>query len=133
MDDFGEEHGLSFVHDLQKLQLNNRCYISWVAAGAIGGRFLGVSGIVLGGGAGLLAAAMTCKPLTDAASTHMTQSFLSEGVLQQFESKLRQYAPVTRDQSLALAKAVLEAYPQPQAATPPIDFGSELKRFLQAS
>lgn len=131
MDDFVEEQGQSFVHDLQKTALNNRCNIGWIAGGLLLGRLGGVPGVVLVGAAGLLAAAISCKPLTDAASKHMTQSFLSERVLQQFESKLRQYAPVTREQSLALAKAALDAYPQPQAATPPIDFGSELQRLLR--
>ncbi len=112
-----DEFGI--VHDLNKLALENRCYITWVGAGAGMGAFIGSGaaglgagpGALIGGLGGLLWAIKSCKPISNAASELMTTSYLTETELQRFQTSLQPYAPVSRDQALALAKIALDAYP----------------------
>jgi len=136
-----DESDAGFVHDLQKMALNNACYIAWVGTGAGLGAFVGSGaggvgagpGALIGGLAGLIWAVKTCKPITGKAGQLMTTSFLSEDELRGFQSKLQPYAPVTREQALALAKIALDAHPSPHTASLPVDFSSQLRRALKTA
>jgi hypothetical protein len=139
-DAFDQSSG-TIVHDLQKLAFSNACYIGWVGSGAglgalwgSGAALVGAGpGAFIGGVAGLIWAIKTCKPATSAAGELMTTSFLTEGELRAFQERLNQYAPVNREQALALAKIALDAYPQPYTGSLPIDFGMELGRALRTN
>ncbi len=130
----------AIVHDLRKIAVQNACYISWVGAGAGMGAFIGsgavglgaAPGALIGGLGGLIWAIKTCKPIADKAGELMTTSYLTESELQRFRTSLQPFAPVSRDQALALAKIALDAYPAGYSGGGvSVGFSADLQRLLK--